>query len=190
MSRLPNFSFSCGFELKCHLLRKAFHEAPSGCCLPASHSLLCYPGISFLHSLWLKLSCLYILFICSPPECKYLGRMDFCFSSCSLTYAWYQLQGLLNVGSEQVCLISGCIFTGVGGVSLWQCRVREGSSMHILSRLWSVSVLQKHVWWEVAGFWPWIDGSTKHNKGREWVWTINRLKSSHQSLSAKEGSGY
>lgn len=144
----------------------------------------------FLTQFMTNTICLYILFICSPPECKYLGRMDFCFSSHSLTYAWYQLQGLVNVGSEQVCLISGCIITGVDGVSLWQQRVKEGSNMHILSRLWSISVLQKYVWWEVTRFWPWIDGSTKHNKGREWVWTINRLKSSHQGLSAKECSGY
>lgn len=47
-------------------------------------------------------------------------------------------------------------------------RARDRGDMHVSSRLWSVSVLLwKHVCWEVAGFWPQIDGSTEYNKGRE-----------------------
>lgn len=90
--------------------------------------------------------------------------MDFCFSSRSLTYAWYQLQGLVNCrGIRASLFVPWCIITGVDGVSLWQQRVKEGAHAHSFQAL-SISVLQKYVWWEVTLILPWIDGSTKHTK--------------------------
>lgn len=87
-TRLSRFFFCFMSSLKCHLLKKAFHELPIWCCLSPSHSLSYYPGVPFLDSLLLSqiIFFIYLFFFCINlnQNVSFLEMWIFVFSFCLL----------------------------------------------------------------------------------------------------------